>query len=833
MPDASGAVRAMLSHQVPNPVRSLARLPLATLTCAIALSLAHPRAQAQAAHPSTAVLTQNTGQVVDQFGAVIPRAEIYDAATGKLFGKTDEMGKLTLTCAAPCTVRIVAKGFQTTQAEWQSATLIPLPIDPKYDGGYQGPCCFEPDPRLPAERPALEETIDTTPQETPPPPPAPLANVVPPVQHTVTVTAYRAPLGELESPASTRTLTQADLQQAAAITLDGQLRLIPGAETFRRSSSLVANPSSQGISLRGLGSTSASRTLVTEDDVPLNDAFAGWIHWEELPELSIHSVEVVRGGASDLYGSSAIGGVINVMQQRPTDNRAELKSDYGSEDTYDTSLLVSGRRGPWGAMATGGVLGTDGFVITAPNQRGLIDVPSNVHAQNGLALLDRQQGPLRVFLRGSALNEARDNGTPVQKNGTRIWRFSTGGDWKPDDGPFTGSTVIFRAYGSTEHYRQTFSTIGAGRNSETLNRFAKTPDDEMGAVAHWSRPITPELLLLVGADTHDVRAGDFETVVPASQIDTYVNLHDRQRQTGAYAELLWTHQAWTISGSGRVDWFSNFDGQQFQPTVTALPRIGQRVFDPRLGISRKLGTHFALTGSGFRAYRAPTANELYRSTQVGSLLTLPNNDLHSERATGWETGVAMEQHWGTVRVSYFWTQVNRPITALTLCATCNPIKLMRENLGQIESRGVSLDYEFHPAAPSWNWMTLQGGYQYTNATVTQGTGDAPAGNWIPQVAHNMASAQLRGYKPAIGTLSIQARASGHQFDDDANTYLLHSYFKLDAYASHDFGKRIQLFTSGENLLNRQIEVGRTPTLTLGTPRVARIGFLFKLGSSVQ
>jgi outer membrane receptor protein involved in Fe transport len=90
----------------------------------------------------------------------------------------------------------------------------------------------------------------------------------------------------------------------------------------------------------------------------------------------------------------------------------------------------------------------------------------------------------------------------------------------------------------------------------------------------------------------------------------------------------------------------------------------------------------------------------------------------------------------------------------------------------------------------------------------------------------MASAQLRGYKPSIGTLSIQARASGHQFDDDANTYLLHSYFKLDAYASHDFGKRIELFTSGENLLNRadRSRPHARPSPS-AHPRTARIGFL--------
>ncbi|WP_263350828.1 TonB-dependent receptor [Acidicapsa acidisoli] len=818
MLDANAALRAKVS----NPPLYRVSVALAALFCVLALLFfASPRAEAQANDGTAQALKQITGLVVDQTGAVIPGAEIRDTATGKLLGVTDASGQLTLTCAAPCSVRIFARGFNPTNTEWRDGSRIALAIDPRSSGPVS-----DTGPPIPVDRPAIDARIEYTQQPTTPPAPA---SVIPPVQDTVSVTAYRTPLGELESPASTRTLTTQDLQQSAAITLDGQLRLIPGAETFRRSSSLVANPSSQGISLRGLGSTSASRTLVTEDDIPLNDAFAGWIHWEELPELSIHSVEVVRGGASDLYGSSAIGGVINVMQEHPAGNLAELKSDYGSEDTYDTSLLLEGKHGPWGALATGGILGTDGYILTAPNQRGLIDVPSNVHAQNGLALIDHQRGGLRLFLRGSAMNEARNNGTPVQKNGTRLWRFSTGSDWKPTgDGFLNGSTLTFRAYGSAQHYRQTFSTIATNRNSEILNRFAKTPDDEMGLVLHWSKPITPALLFLAGADTHDVRAGDFESVIKSGNL-SYVNLNDRQRQTGAYAELLWSRKAWTISGSGRVDWFNNFDGQQWLPTATPEPQIAQHVFDPRLGIARKIGEHFALTGSGFRAYRAPTANELYRSTQVGSLLTLPNNNLLSERATGWETGIAMEQRWGTVRTSYFWTQVNRPITSLTINTTSNPMQLKRENLGQIESRGVSLDLEVQPT----RWMALQGGYQYTNADVTKGTGDAPAGNWIPQVAHNMASAQLRAYRDSIGTISLQARISGHQFDDDANDYLLHSYFKLDAYASHDFGKRIELFTSGENLLNRQIEVGRTPTLTLGTPRVARIGFLFKLGPAAK
>ena len=68
-----------------------------------------------------------------------------------------------------------------------------------------------------------------------------------------------------------------------------------------------------------------------------------------------------------------------------------------------------------------------------------------------------------------------------------------------------------------------------------------------------------------------------------------------------------------------------------------------------------------------------------------------------------------------LRVSYFWTQVNRPITALTLSTTPTQIIEMRENLGQIESRGVAFDAETSPL----RWLSLIGGYQYADATVTK------------------------------------------------------------------------------------------------------------------
>ena len=415
------------------------------------------------------------------------------------------------------------------------------------------------------------------------------------IKEAVTVTAYRTPLGTLESPTTSRLLSRNALETTPAVTLDGDIRQLPGVELFRRSSSLVANPSSQGVSLRGLGSTSASRTLVTEDDVPLNDVFGGWIHWEEQPELSVQSVELVRGGASDLYGSSAIGGVINLVPSRPTSDFAELRSSYGSEGTYDDGLLLQAKRGPWGVLAGGGSLGTDGYIQEAPSQRGPVDIASNMHSQNGVLLAEHVVGPLRLFVRAGGFNEARGNGTPLQTNGTRIWRYATGGDWQ---GP-RNSFLSTRLYGSTEHYRQTFSNISnlptlgdpgcSYRCGEKLTKFSLTPDNELGAAAHWNQPLGAGFLIVAGADVHDVRVWDREQSYVSSP--SLTNLHDHQRDSAAYAELMWVRRAWTMIASGRMDWFQNYDGRLLSwngsgwvLSATQPAQFGQRVFNPRLGL---------------------------------------------------------------------------------------------------------------------------------------------------------------------------------------------------------------------------------------------------------
>src|SRR5277367_3855186 len=94
--------------------------------------------------------------------------------------------------------------------------------------------------------------------------------------------------------------------------LDEALAAAPGFSLFRRTSSLGANPTTQGVSLRAIGGSGASRALMTLDGVPQNDPFGGWVIWTGLPPETIDGANIVRGAGAGPYGAGALTGVVTL-----------------------------------------------------------------------------------------------------------------------------------------------------------------------------------------------------------------------------------------------------------------------------------------------------------------------------------------------------------------------------------------------------------------------------------------------------------------------------------------------------------------------------------------
>src|SRR5260370_9459073 len=169
-----------------------------------------------------------------------------------------------------------------------------------------------------------------------------------PIQDSIVVTAHPSgPLGATSEDVNV--VTGQELQTAASPALDDALRGVPGFTLFRRTGSRAANPTSQGVSLRGIGASGASRALVLDDGIPLNDPFGGWIYWGRMPPAALERIEVLSGGASDLYGSAAMGGVIDcVRRDRGLQGEdIQLDTSGGSQATRTTSLFAGAGRGAW------------------------------------------------------------------------------------------------------------------------------------------------------------------------------------------------------------------------------------------------------------------------------------------------------------------------------------------------------------------------------------------------------------------------------------------------------------------------------------------------------
>lgn len=628
------------------------------------------------------------------------------------------------------------------------------------------------------------------------------------VQQTVTVTATDRGLLNLDDASTSAATLNADtLSSAPGFTLDDALHQVAGFQLFRRTSSWTANPTSQGVSLRGLGSTAASRTLVVSDEVPLNDPFGGWVHWNEIPTLALNEVDVLRGGASDLYGSSAIGGVINAVPLLPGKTRVLLRAAGASESTALGDALVSTGTRKFALLGAFSALSTGGYITTAPAVRGPIDIPANVSFQSArIELRTQALAHTSAFLRGNVLNEWRSNGTPLQTNAARLWRYSTGAESQ-----WGRTAATLRLYGSREGYRQSFTSVPAARASETLTKLQRVPSDELGLVLQGSRVVAKSFTAALGFDVRDIRATDSETTPSTGAV---VSTSARQRATGGFAEALWQPAHWSLSASVRADSFRTFDVRQ---NTAALPTLSELFASPRLGVVRTLPGGVQLVATAFRAFRGPTLNELYRTSQVGSQVTQANSTLLAERATGVEGGVDLTRaKLGHLRATYFWTEVNRPISAVLLSTNL----YQRQNLGQLRSRGTMIEAQ----SAAWRGFDLGLGYQYAVATVTAPS--SLAGKWLPEVPRHSLTATANFLAPRALNFHAIASYQGREYDDTLNTFELHPYARFDLSADRTLTHGLAVFASAQNLLDRTIEAGRTPLLTLAPPRIVEAGLRY-------
>lgn len=646
------------------------------------------------------------------------------------------------------------------------------------------------------------------------------------LSETVTVTPARAEIRLSDAPASVSVLDANDVSNAAAQTVDDLLRQVPGFSIFRRSSSIVANPTTQGVSLRGAGATGASRTLVLADGVPLNDAFGGWVYWDRVPRAAVDRIEIVRGGSSDLYGSDALSGVINVLTRPPSNRTISAEASYGNLDTADVSFFAADKWNGFNAAVSGEAFRTDGYFIIAPEIRGAADDRAgSKHRLLTLRLGYDWNSENSVFARGALFDEGRRNGTLLQYNDTATESLAVGGRFRTGDGSNWNLTL----FANQQRYHQSFTAVAAGRNSETLNRLQFVPSRDAGISLSWSRLSFEKHLFVAGLDVRGVRGTSDETAFANNRATSYLSTGGRQRRAGFFIQdLVNITSRWQLSVNARYDNWRDSSAASVTRSLTTgavtprfFPARSQDAFSPRLSLIYRPKEEFSLRASAYRAFRAPTLNELYRGFRVGDTQTLANENLVSERLTGGEIGGSWNPADNiNARLTAYWTETVNPVSNFTLSVTSTLITRQRRNLGRTRSRGIEAESEFRFAR---HWQ-LTAGYLFADATVRRAPQDITLeGNLIPQVPRHQFTLQTVYSHPRFVTAAMQFRATGRQFDDDQNRLSLGSFALIDMTVAKPFARYFEVFFAVQNLLDEQFAVGRTPIETLGMPRMLRGG----------
>ncbi len=666
------------------------------------------------------------------------------------------------------------------------------------------------------------------------------------VMEAVTVTATRGERRTGDVPASVNLIAREDIKQSPAVVADDVLRQIPTFSLFRRTSSLASHPTSQGVSLRGIGPSGVSRTLVLLDGVPFNDPFGGWVYWSRLPLESAERIEVVDSSSSSLYGNYAMGGVINVVTNPPSRRTLELKSQYGSRQSPKVDFLGSDVWGKVGVSVDGNVFRTDGYPIVRASERGRVDNNAavqfwNLNVKATYAPNDR----VRAFFRAGHLDEERDNGKASTIDGTEeandtSWTSVNGGVRVrlPDE-----SDLQATIFTDEETFHSNFLAVPATTPPRNIGRMTLTqtvPTTSTGGMVQWSRAFGSANYVTVGTDWRWVD-GDSEENGLDAVTGTQVTLRrisgGTQRSAGVFVQdLIAPIPQLAITVSARLDRWRNYDGHNLEHTVPsgtptagnnpALPDRSDTVGSPRVAALYHVTDRVDVWGDIGSGFRAPTLNELYRQFRVGATLTLANNALGPERLVGGEAGVSIEAAKNlTVRGTWFDNRVKDPVSNVTLQTGATVIQ-QRQNLGRTRIWGAQTDLEYRVGS-SWR---VTAGYVYDEARVRENPANtALVGKFLPQVPRHRGSLRLVYANPRLATVAAGFQFVGAQFDEDQNlaSRRLPRYALAELSAFRSVGRNVEVFLGVQNLFDAEYFVGTLPT-TVGAPRFVSGGLRVRL-----
>ena len=571
----------------------------------------------------------------------------------------------------------------------------------------------------------------------------------------VTASGFEQPRDQVGQAITT--ITRDDLERNQTSVLSDVLRTVPSVAVTR-------NGGVGGVTSIFIRGGDSSQTLVLIDGVRINDPSSpnAAFDFGSLLTGNIGRVEVLRGPNSVIWGSQAIGGVVNVQTIEPTDAlTVNARAEYGYRNTEQGTANISGKSGIVSGSIGGGYFRTDGIsALAAGTER---DGYRNASANGKLkiALSETIGVDLRAYY--SAGKVAFDDpfgATPDTFPETRNKQFV--GYAGINTKLFDGRLINHLSYSHTD-----ISRIGTEPNvlfSFNVNALKGTIDR---FEYHGSLDIAEAATLVFGLEHERTFASTFFPAGGNTLPDKA-----RTRVTSGFGQLiLRPFSGLTLTGGVRHDDYSQYGGQtSFGGNFAYTPNGGKTI----------------LRGTYAEGFRAPTLTE--------ALLPFGNTSLKPETAKSFDLGVEHSLLDGAISASatYFRRTSHNLITF-------SFVTFQSENIARSRAEGLELGLTLRPT----RGLLVNANYSIVDATSR--SGDATFGNRLARRPKDQASLSIDWTSPWKVSLGSTVTITGDSFDNLSNTTRIDGFVLGAIRASYPISSAIEIYGRVENLFDEQYQ----------------------------
>ncbi len=595
------------------------------------------------------------------------------------------------------------------------------------------------------------------------------AAIVAPVQHLTlepllpVVASVNVATGSPQTlhalPVAAAALDRETIALSSAPATDALLRTLPGFDP-QRSNSAFTNYGQLRASFSGAGN---DRGLVLVDGIPAQDGFGGQVDWLAYPSSDLTFAELLRGAGSALYGTGAIGGVLDLHTYRPQFGASGSQIAGGlnaGTDSYGQEWL-NARSNEGGRFAASIALQQQraSYFDLPPGYSSPIDTAAV--ARSGAADLQTAYAfsPNDVIEAGERIaSDAQDEGRPNYSMGRRFNQFDT---HFTHTGQHSSITAI--AYERNAYIVNIADLFPA--KPGILRYLQDVPTTESGAIAQWTVD-SPASTFGMRADGRWIRGATYQY---SGSGTVQSSVFGRQNLGGLSLQETMRSRRWETILGGRVD----------------------RVFAPRAAVRYALTHQWNLRASAGTGFRLPYLNELLRSYVIAGVTYAANPNLSPERS--WTASAGADWSSGRYRFSadLLHTVVNDAIMFRTISST----QELRSNIPQAQTDGLSAT--FTDALTAQSRLSFFATQQL--ARVTQGP-SAILGDQLQYVPRSSASL---AYETLAGRVRAGADLSyiGQTYADDLNTEPLGTALVGDVRFLVPFSSALSFSVSGSNIFS--------------------------------